>query len=230
MRKTQRFVTGFFALALTIMMLVHGFASASPVEITDIDGNRYKTVTIGTQVWTQTNLNVTHYRNGDPIRYAKTAKEWYDAARKGEGAWAFYNNDPRNGKKYGRLYNWYAVNDPRGLAPKGSRVPGDKEWSVLTEQLGGEALAGGKMKEVNSVLWEKPNAGAESKSEFNALPGGLRGINGNFYFIKKSAYFWSSLEYGQKMAHYRLINFHVPSIINSAEEKRDGMSVRCIVD
>ncbi|TNJ37556.1 hypothetical protein FGF66_10410 [Chlorobaculum thiosulfatiphilum] len=230
MRKKQRFVTGFFALALIIMMFAHGIASASPLEITDIDGNRYKTVTIGTQVWTQTNLNVTHYRNGDPIRYAKTAKEWYNAAQKGEGAWAFYNNAPGNGKKYGRLYNWYAVNDPRGLAPKGSHVPSDKEWSVLTEELGGEALAGGKMKAVDSVLWEKPNAGAENESEFNAHPGGLCGINGNFYFVKKSAYFWSSSEYSPKMAHYRLINFHVPSIINSAEEKRDGMSVRCIVD
>jgi uncharacterized protein (TIGR02145 family) len=86
------------------------------------------------------------------------------------------------------------------------------------------------MKAVTDLLWEKPNAGAETKSEFSALPGGLRGINGDSYFLNKSAYFWSSTEYSLTMARYRLINYHVPSIINSAEEKRDGMSVRCIVD
>lgn len=230
MRMKYRFVYGLLALAMTIMMSIPGLVNAGPTEIADIDGNRYKAVTIGSQVWTQTNLNVTHYRNGDPIRYAKTAEEWYDAAKKGEGAWAYYNNDPVNGKKYDRLYNWYAVNDPRGLAPKGSHVPSDKEWSVLTEQLGGEAIAGGKMKAVTDLLWEKPNAGAETKSEFSALPGGLRGINGDSYFLNKSAYFWSSTEYSLTMARYRLINYHVPSIINSAEEKRDGMSVRCVLD
>lgn len=230
MRMKCRLIYGFLALAMTMMMSVPGFIHAGPIEVTDFDGNRYKAVTIGSQAWMQSNLTVTHYRNGDTIRYAKTAEEWYDAALKGEGAWAFYNNDPVNGKKYGRLYNWYAVNDPRGLAPKGSHVPSDKEWSVLTEQLGGEVLAGGKMKDVNDLSWENPNAGAENKSVFSALPGGLRGINGESYFINKSAYFWSSTEYSLTMARYRLLNYHVPSIINSAEEKRDGMSVRCVLD
>lgn len=230
MRMKCRLIYGFLALAMTMMMSVPGFIHAGPIEVTDVDGNRYTAVTIGSQAWMQSNLTVTHYRNGDAIRYAKTAEEWYDAAQKGEGAWAFYNNDPVNGKKYGRLYNWYAVNDPRGLAPKGSHVPSDKEWSVLTEQLGSEVLAGGKMKDVNDLSWEKPNAGAENKSAFSALPGGLRGINGESYFINKSAYFWSSTEYSLTMARYRLLNYHVPSIINSAEEKRDGMSVRCVLD
>jgi len=96
-------------------------------SVKDIDGNVYKTVTIGNQVWLTENLNTTHYRNGDPIPEVKTAAEWEDCYRKEKGAWCYYNNNPSNGKKYGKLYNWYAVNDSRGIAPVGTHVPSKKE-------------------------------------------------------------------------------------------------------
>jgi uncharacterized protein (TIGR02145 family) len=109
----------------------------------------YKTVTIGTQVWMKENLNVSSFRNGDPIPEAKTAKEWQAAGEAKQPVWCYYDNDPKNGVKYGKLYNWYAVNDSRGLAPSGYHVPTDLEWTVLADFLGGESVAGGKLKSAN---------------------------------------------------------------------------------
>jgi uncharacterized protein (TIGR02145 family) len=107
---------------------------------------RSQTVTIGTQVWMTKNLDVDHFRNGDPIPQAKTDEEWKRAGENKQPAWCYYDNDPANGVKYGKLYNWYAVNDQRGLAPGGYHVPSDEEWTVLTDYLGGSDIAGKKMK------------------------------------------------------------------------------------
>jgi uncharacterized protein (TIGR02145 family) len=112
----------------------------------------YKTVTIGTQVWMKENLNVSTFKNGDPIPEAKTDEEWKRAGEEGKPAWCYYDNDVKNGTKYGKLYNWYAVNDARGLAPSGYHVPTDEEWTILTDYLGGEDVAGTKMKSTSG--WE----------------------------------------------------------------------------
>ena len=105
-----------------------------------------QTVPIGTQVWMTKNLDVATFRNGDPIPEAKTAEEWEKAGENKQPAWCYYDNDPANGAKYGKLYNWYAVNDSRGLAPVGYHIPSDAEWTKLTDFLGGESVAGTKMK------------------------------------------------------------------------------------
>ena len=105
-----------------------------------------KEVKIGQQVWTTENLNVDKFRNGEIIPEAKTAAEWHKAGENKQAAWCYYNNDSSNGTKYGKLYNWYAVNDPRGLAPKGWHIPSDQEWTDLTDYLGGDEQAGAKMK------------------------------------------------------------------------------------
>lgn len=110
------------------------------------DGKVYKTVKIGTQTWMAENLNVDRFRNGDLIPQAKSDEEWKAAGENGKPAWCFYDNNPKNGEKFGKLYNWYTVSDPRGLAPKGWHIPSDKEWTVLTEYLGGGEKAGAKMK------------------------------------------------------------------------------------
>jgi uncharacterized protein (TIGR02145 family) len=107
---------------------------------------RSQTVTIGTQVWMTKNLDVDHFRNGDAIPQAKTDEEWKRAGENKQPAWCYYNNDPANGVKYGKLYNWYAVNDQRGLAPAGYHVPSDEEWTILSDYLGGSDIAGKKMK------------------------------------------------------------------------------------
>lgn len=103
-------------------------------------------VTIGNQVWMTKNLDVSTFSNEDPIPQAKTNEEWEKAGQNGEPAWCYYDNNPDNGDRYGKLYNWYAVNDPRGLAPKGWKIPSVDDWSRLTDFLGGESVAGKKMK------------------------------------------------------------------------------------
>ena len=222
-----------YAILMLLMNAITLFTvplHASDDSMRDIDGNDYQTITAGKQTWTAENLNVSRYRNGDPVRHAATREEWLDAAAKGEGAWCYFSNDPANGKNFGRLYNWYAVSDPRGLAPKGWHVPTDREWSALTAFLGGEAVAGGKMKAAGGSRWRTPNEAATNSSGFSALPGGLRGIDGVFAFGAQSAYFWTSAEHSPMLGWYRVLNYHVATVVRSGEEKIDGMSVRCVRD
>jgi uncharacterized protein (TIGR02145 family) len=174
-------------------------------------------------VWTSKNLDVSTYRNGDPIRYSSTPAEWLDAANKGEGAWCYYNNDPKNGAKYGKLYNWYAVKDPRVLAPIGYHISSDAELSVLTEYLGGEEIAGYKMKSTSG--WSN-GANGDNSSGFNGLPGGACNSDGDFYRITASGYFWSSSE-----TWYReLRNDFDTKVYRGSYDKRYGFSVRCLRD
>ena len=116
--------------------------------------NGQSSIKIGNQVWATTNLNVTTYSNGDPIPEVKDPSEWKTLTT---GAWCYYNNDPANGTKYGKLYNWYAVHDPRGLAPAGFHIPSDAEWTTLITYLGGESVAGGKLKQAGMYNWISPN-------------------------------------------------------------------------
>jgi uncharacterized protein (TIGR02145 family) len=117
------------------------------------------------------NLNVDKFRNGDPIPEAKIDEEWEEADENGEPAWCYYDNDSTNGVKYGKLYNWYAVTDPRGLAPEGWNVPIDEEWTTLIDFLGGEDVAGTKMKSTSG--WAESGNGTK-ESGFSGLPGGNR--------------------------------------------------------
>ncbi len=219
-----------YGLLILVLSLMTSLSNIQAEKVEDIERNTHKTVTIGSQVWMQENLNVTKYRNGDLIRQAKTNEEWNDAGANGEGVWCYYNNDPVHGIKYGKLYNWYAVHDPRGLAPLGWHIPTDKEWTTVINTLGGETIAGGKMKFNGVSQWQSPNVGGDNSSNFGAVPSGMRGIDGNFNFIGESAYFWSNSEYSITTAWYRVINHHLPTVVHSSEEKVDGLSVRCIAD
>ena len=151
-------------------------------------------VTIGTQDWTNKNLEVTTYRNGDVIAQITNTTDWANATT---GAWTYYNNDAANGAIYGKLYNWYAVTDPRGLAPAGWHVPTDAEWTTLIDYLGGVLVAGGKMKSTGTTYWRIPNTDATNSSGFSALPGGWIGTAGNFNgtagnLNPDNSTFWSS--------------------------------------
>ena len=145
------------------------------------------TVTIGTQVWAQKNLDVETYRNGDPIPHVQDSAEW---SVLNTGAWCYYEGISDYGRIYGKLYNWYAVNDPRGLAPPGWRVPGNEDWEILTEEQGGLAEAGGKLKAVR--LWEGINNGATDFTGFSALPAGGRRGSGMFAGFGTYTTFWTS--------------------------------------
>jgi uncharacterized protein (TIGR02145 family) len=156
------------------------------------NNQKFKTVTIGDQVWMAENLNVDKFRNGDPIPHAQTAEEWQQAGENGQPAWCYYDNDPANGKIYGKLYNWYAVSDWRGLAPEGWRIPSDEDWEKLIKLLGGEEAAGGKLKATDTTYWQSPNTGANNETGFSALPSGGRFYNGDFIGFGHAGVWWSS--------------------------------------
>jgi uncharacterized protein (TIGR02145 family) len=185
-----------------------------------------QTVTIGTQVWMTKNLDVATFRNGDPIPEAKTAEEWKRAGENQDPAWCYYDNDPANGAKYGKLYNWYAVNDSRGLAPVGYHIPSDDEWTILTDFLGGK-IAGTKMKSKSG--WKKKGNGTNS-SGFSGLPGGHRYLNGSFYSIGKNGYWWSSSEYLTRVAWYRYLYYNNGNVYAFDYSEESGFSVRCLKD
>lgn len=189
-----------------------------------------QTITIGDQVWMTKNLNVDKFRNGDPIPEAKTDEDWIKAGENKQPAWCYYENDPANGEKYGKLYNWYAVNDPRGLAPEGWHVPSDSEWIQLINYLGGKKVAGGKMKTTSE--WEAPNTDASNSSGFSGLPGGFRqGHSGQFIFMTGYGYWWSSTEGGSstKNAWAKGLSYS-NGAITIGSSKESGYSFRCIKD
>ena len=164
-------------------------SSEKNIIVPDIDGDSYNGVQIGTQFWTTKNLNISKYKNGDEIPQVQDAAEWEALTT---GAWCYYDNKEENGANYGKLYNWYAVNDPRGLAPDGFHIPSDEEWYYLLEYLGGENIAGGKLKEKGKMYWNEPNKKANNNSGYTGLPGGYCSDSGTFNSIGELGYFWSS--------------------------------------
>jgi uncharacterized protein (TIGR02145 family) len=198
--------------------------------VTDIDGNVYKTVKIGNQLWMAENLNVSRYRNGDTISYLPIDADWRVAGNKREGAWCYYNNEIVNGVIYGKLYNWYAVNDARGLAPEGWHIPTEEELISLTNYLGGDIIAGGKLKEAGTAHWLSPNTGATNSSGFAALPGGQRYPQGGFYSMRNNGYWWSATEHFGLFSKEFVI-FSNYAYLNISFNSNDlGLSVRCIKD
>jgi len=185
-------------------------------------------VVIGTQEWMIRNLDVTTYRNGDPIPQVTNQTQW-DTTH--TGAWCYYNNDPANGPIYGKLYNWYAVKDPRGLAPAGWHIPSDGEVTILRNYLGGINVAGGTMKDTGTVYWNSPNIGANNTSGFTALPGGLRYYQ--FYGIGTTGQWWTSTPDSGPFP-YRGGNYSVgnsTTIMGIGEsDPNAALSIRCVRD
>ena len=185
------------------------------------------TIVIGTQQWMEKNLDVLTYRNGDIIPQVTDPTAW---AALTTGAWCYYNNDVANGAIYGKLYNWYAVNDPRGLAPTGWHVPTDDEWTTLSNTLGGDAVAGGKMKVAGTTRWTTPNTGATNESGFAGLPGGFRSTSGPFFGVGDGGFWWSSTETNTPNAWGRVLFYFSGDIGRDGYSKEGGFSVRCLRD
>ena len=186
--------------------------------VTDIDGNVYNTIAIGEQTWMQENLKTTHFADGSPIT----------------GTW-FYNNDTNNLNLYGMFYNWDAAMhytiEPgaQGACMDGWHLPTHDEWTVLGTFLGGDNVAGGKMKTTGTTLWLAPNTGATNSSEFNGLPAGE--IDGTvFQFIRKAAVFWSSTKVGNARAKYRYLSNDDAELHTYTWYKSLGYSIRCVKD
>ena len=188
-------------------------------------------VTIGKQVWMVENLNVDKFRNGDPIPQAKTDEEWKKSGENKQPAWCYHENDPVNGEKYGKLYNWYAVNDSRGLVPDGYHIPSDAEWTELEDFLGGESVAGTKMKSTDfwaDYLGESGNG--TNEIGFSGLPAGFRTYFGSFSSIGYSGRWWSSTEGGKYGPWTRVLGYGSGEVYRKSQLKGEGFSVRCLRD
>ena len=201
----------------------------SPVS--DVDGNSYNTVQIGTQCWTQSNLKVSKYRNGDNIPTGLSNTAWVNTTA---GAYAIYDNNPVNDGLYGKLYNHYAVTDSRGLCPTGWHVPTDGEWTTLETFLGGSSVAGGALTSTaihpSPGGWWSPNTGATNSSGFSAGPGGLRDNYGAFYYVGRDGHWWSSTLSGTS-AWFRNLVYTGGGIHRYHPFDRTyGFSVRCLRD
>jgi uncharacterized protein (TIGR02145 family) len=211
-------------------------------SVTDIDGNVYNTVQIGTQCWTQSNLKVSKYRNGDNIPTGLSNSAWENTT---SGAYAIYDNNPVNDGLYGKLYNHYAVTDSRGLCPTGWHVPSDGEWNVLVKYLDANAdtvcgncwqssIAGGALKSTamhpTPGGWNPPNTGATNSSGFTALPGGLRANDGVFGGMSGSGFWWSSSVLSGSFAWPRYLNHYNSGISRDGNGRTSGFSVRCCRD
>jgi uncharacterized protein (TIGR02145 family) len=183
-----------------------------------------ETVTIGTQTWAIANLNVSTFRNGDSIPEARSNKEWVAAGESRKPAWCYYNNDPANGPKYGKLYNWYAVIDPRGLAPAGWTLSSEKDWAELVYILGGPSHAGSKLK--SATGWSEGDNG-KNEAGFSGFPGGYRIENGLFQNVYTIATWWSSTESSGSSAIDCFITL-AGNLSKSSTPKQRGQSVRCL--
>jgi len=200
--------------------------------VKDVDGNEYNTVVIGTQEWFQENLKVSRYRDSTPIPQGLTDTVWKNSY---SGLYSYYQNNSSNQHIYGKLYNWYAVTDNRGLCPEGWHVPSLQEWKILENFLGGEDLAGGKMKSVRfagSSLWYSPNMGATNESGFSGLPGGMRVFDNSeqFSLMGESGIWWSSSTIDFYLAWVMKLSYMEEKSDTDAGAKRYGYSVRCIRD
>jgi uncharacterized protein (TIGR02145 family) len=222
------------SLPLTVQVTAQGGNAGNLIacneivgDLIDIDGNVYQTVQIGDQLWMAENLKTSRFANGDPIPLVMENTAW---AQLSTPAWCNYENNSAYDAIYGKLYNWFTVSDPRNVCPDGWHVPSVDEWNVLREFLGGQAVAGGKMKTTSG--WELPNTGATNESGFSALPAGYRWFNdGSFTNLTFFAGWWTSTEFDIENAFYRFIT-HTSSALsgNYTFGKRRGFSIRCIRD
>jgi uncharacterized protein (TIGR02145 family) len=231
MKKKTRFWISPLIIIMGLLFLA-GFCQKdddddTPGEITDKDGNVYTSVIIGTQEWMAENLKTTKYNDGTDIPLVTDDHEWIELTT---GAYCWYNNDAATYKTpYGALYNWYAVNTGK-LCPTGWRVPTNAEWSQLTDFLGGDDIAGGKLKESGTTHWNSPNTGATNETGFTALPSGYREYHGTYNYVGYNGYWWSSQEGSTTHAYGRGMYYDISDIYICYFPKLYGWSVRCLRD
>jgi uncharacterized protein (TIGR02145 family) len=199
----------------------------TPLKVEDIEGNVYTTIKIGNQTWMAKNLKTTKYNDGTPVPLITNGVAWTALSTPG---YCWYDNDASSFKpSYGALYNGYAVSTGK-LCPKDWHVPGDEEWNTLINYLGGESIAGGRLKEPGTSYWVGPNTGATNERGFTALPGGLRYHDGIFHDFGFSGYWWSSTEYSETRAFFRYMDYEYGNVFRFDNLKKIGFSVRCVKD
>jgi len=190
------------------------------------DVPNYPAVNIGCATWMTKNLDVSTFRDGTTIPLVTNSTTWSTTT---SAAYCYYSNAAGD-TIYGKLYNWYAVNDPRGLAPEGWHIPSDFEWNVLVNTLGGDAIAGGMMKEMDTLRWNAPNLGATNLCNFLALPGGFRGTQGGFNVRGQQGFWWTCSKADADRAYSRSLSKEDTYISAAAADMNIGYSVRCVRD
>lgn len=222
-------------MRILLPLLFLGFnlsAQTAGGGVTDIEGNYYPTVIIGTQEWMAKNLRTATYANGNPIPNVTDGTQWSNSG--GTGAYAYFDNISQYNNTYGKLYNQYAVASTwsettqeavqtKELCPTGWHVPNDAEWTILTDYLGGTNVAGGKMKSTGTAYWASPNTDATNESGFSALPGGGRATNGTFDALGNTGVWWSST-----LGWSRTLYDDQGSVYRYNYNPRFGLSVRCV--
>ena len=209
-----------------------GDIMTSPGAGVTFNGHTYESIVLGNgQEWMAENLRTTIYANGDAIPNVTGDDQWYSLT---SGAWCHYGNNNLNENPYGKLYNWYAVVDPRNVCPSGWHVPTDAEWTVLSDYLGGADVAGGKMKTTGTIeaatgVWSAPNGGATNSIGFSGVPGGGRYYYSIASMIGYGGYWWSSSEDGEYYAWSRYLSFNDGALTRpSNRNRKSGFSVRCL--
>ena len=215
--KTPWTATIFIVFAVFALVATQKELFANPIS--------FKTASIAGQRWMVENLKTSNYRNGDPIPQVDDPAAWNLLTT---GAWCYYENKSDNDVTYGKLYNWYAVNDPRGLAPEGWHVASDAEWQELVNTLGGEKAAGTKLK--SQVLWKEPLVGADNRSGFTAIPSGFRSSNGSYALLGTNSSFWTSTENNAYSSWYREMYNSYSAVYRISSSKTQGFAVRCVKD
>lgn len=216
-----------FYSSIILILLSHTIVAQT---ISDINGNVYNTVNIGTQIWTTENLKATNYSDGSSILYESIDSIWGGLTT---AAFSTFNNDLTNTEEYGNLYNFYAVIDSRNLCPTGWHIPSESEWTTLITYLGGDSIAGGKMKEVGFTHWQNPNTGADNSSELTIIPAGYRysnyGFNkGGFQGINGNASIWTSTSSSDSTSKAKYFYPGTASVGHLDHSNSYGRSVRCI--
>jgi len=197
--------------------------------VNDIDGNTYNVIQIGTQCWMKENLKTARFKDGSSIPSSQDSVAWLNSASLSAPVWCNHSASSSNDALYGKLYNWYAVTDSRGVCPTGWHVPTEDEVLTLTTYLGGSTTCGGKMKA--TTLWDAPNEGANNSSGFTALPGGSRSQTGNFTSpLGYSGAFWTSTSSGSTATTYSLSTVDSMVYFSPYNNKGSGKSIRCIKD
>jgi len=199
-------------------------------SVSDIDGNTYKTIQIGSQTWMAENLKTEHYSNGDPITNVNEFDLWEVLL---EGAWTYYDNNDNMNYDYGKLYNWFAVEDSRNICPAGWHIPDDPEWEALLTQLGGYLVAGAKMKETGLNHFAYSNEGSTNESGFTALPGGMKDYGSLSFDLGLTGFWWSSTnanDYYDLEAYYYYVSRDLDNVLDGTGDKNNGISCRCVKD
>lgn len=222
-------ILSFLRIKVLVVLILAIFCYQLKAQtVIDLDGNEYSIAKLGTQQWLSSNLNVVRFRNGDSVPEAKTPEEWKNAVLSSKPAWCNFNNDPLNGMRTGRLYNWFAINDPRGLAPEGWRIAVNTDWTMLVKNLLGNDYAGPKLKSTSG--W-KANFGT-NKIGFAAIPAGYRDEQGLFKEYNSKAQWWSNSVPIEVKPSNQIYSFILTdqsvSVSYVKVNKGMGLSVRCI--